>query len=1451
MLRLFIAASSLLLTFLIQPAFSQEQKTASRPNVVLIISDDQAWNDYSFMGHEQIETPRLDQLAKESLTFARGYVPDSLCRPSLATIITGLYPHQHGIVGNDPPPPADLANAPKGKQRQDPRYLQQRIDYIKHIDDDPRLAAILKTHGYISHQSGKWWEGHYSRGGFTHGMTHGDRTKGGRHGDQGLAIGRTGMKPVFDFIDGAVEEKNPFFVYYAPFLPHTPHNPPQRLLDKYLKKTSSVPIAKYWAMCEWFDETCGQLLDHLDEKKVSENTIVLYVTDNGWINLENRSAYAPRSKRSQYEGGTRTPIMVRWPAQVAPKMDKENLASSIDLVPTVLSALGLEDEITPEMDGINLLDAKAVASRKAIFGEILEHDIQHMTDPVASLMYRWVIDGDYKLILPYSERLPNAKTELFNLKADPFEKKDLSAEMPGRVEELTAKIESWWPITSPTSFQAPEKLDGDGLSASDAEPHWIWSSDKPGNGEENFFRKEFSLKGRITTGNLYVTGDDECQIFLNGKSVGKSVGWDQVSYFDLSDDLKNGRNVIAVRGKNGSGAAGVLVKLDLETGLQGKQTLVSDQSWKVTGSAPKNWTGPNFQDGQWGLPVSLGVIGTGPWTSVNSESLVNVVKLREPTATAIENMIIKKGFNVELLYTVPKEEQGSWVNMCTDPAGRLIVSDQYGKLYRVTLPHLSKTVKELLVEPINVDIGEAQGLLWAFDSLYVMVNTGGKFKSGLYRVTDTDNDDQLDKVEMLRELNGRGEHGPHAIVKTPDGAGLYVVCGNGTKITNFDSTRVPPLWNEDQLLDRVIGRFMVGVPAPGGWVARIDPEGKNWELMTMGFRNQFDADVNMFGDLFTYDADMEWDLNTPWYRPTRICQVVSGGEFGWRSSGAKFPEYYADSVPPTINIGPGSPTGVTFGYGAKFPQKYQKAYYAADWSYGILYAVHMEPDGASYKATQEKFITGSPLPLTDVIIHPGDGAMYFTIGGRRVQSGLYRVTYSGSESTEAVPPMNIKNIPQAHADRRMLERFHGQQDPKAIETAWPYLGSEDRFLRYAARVAIEFQPVESWVEKALAETDPQASMTALMAYCRANGQSPAVPELGKDSPMPPRPELLPNVLEALDRIEWSSLTYQQKLELLRTYTLAFTRLGPPDVSGRSALAQRFNSYLPVEGTELRVELLQMLVYLEAKDAASAGVEMLNSAPTQEEQIAYAKSLRHLSTGWTPELRKQFLGWFAKAQGFGGGASFGIFVNNIKKDAVAKLSEEQMKQFEEVLNAAPPKNVNPFAEENRPVVKQWTMDDLGPLVPDQLKNRNFERGRRMFGAANCYACHRFNNEGGAVGPDLSGLGGRFSPRDMLESLLDPNKEISDQYAATQFIMTDGKVIIGRIANLAGDDFRVITNMLDPGNMTNVDRKKIEEMFPSKSSMMPAGLLNTLHEEEILDLLAYLLSRGDPEHPYFKK
>lgn len=417
---------------------------AGPPNVVLLLSDDQAWTDFGFMGHPHIRTPQLDQLSRESLTLTRGYVPDSLCRPSLMTLITGRYPHQHGIVGNDPPPPAGMETATKRQLHKDPRYLQQRRDYIKHIDDEQTWPRLLNERlGYQSFQTGKWWEGNYRRGGFTHGMSAGDPTQGGRHGDEGLDIGRKTMQPIYDFINQSTKAGQPFFVWYAPMLPHSPHNPPERLLAHYRDKTPHLEVAKYWAMCEWYDETCGQLLNYLNEQKLADNTIVISITDNGWINDPQRDYQAPRSKRSQYDGGTRTPIMIRWPGHVSPRMDTTHLASSIDLLPTVLAAVGTDP--LPGLPGINLLDEPAVAARSSLFGEILEHDIQHMTDPLPSLMYRWTIHGEWKLIVPNSARVPMGVVELYHITADPLEERNLAAEHPDRVSQMTRELDAWWP----------------------------------------------------------------------------------------------------------------------------------------------------------------------------------------------------------------------------------------------------------------------------------------------------------------------------------------------------------------------------------------------------------------------------------------------------------------------------------------------------------------------------------------------------------------------------------------------------------------------------------------------------------------------------------------------------------------------------------------------------------------------------------------------------------------------------------------------------------------------------------------------------------------------------------------------------------------------------------------------------------------------------------------------
>lgn len=997
-----------------------------------------------------------------------------------------------------------------------------------------------------------------------------------------------------------------------------------------------------------------------------------------------------------------------------------------------------------------------------------------------------------------------------------------------------------------------------------ANPKWIWLEGEDGPADKVFFRKEFEVKGAVAAARLYATCDDSMTIYLDGTKVLEGSAWNQPQFADITKQIEKktpgGKHVLCVEGVNGKSAAGLLLSLNLESGWRDAWAIVSDESWQATTKGVRGWRQLDFKaPGDWRAPAVVGQVGGDPW-KISYDDLLAAAPLKEPEATPIDEMIIAKGFEVELLYSVPKDEEGSWVSMCTDPKGRLIVCDQYGGLFRVTPPGINGA-KELTIEPIKVDIGEAQGLLWAFDSLYVVVNKGKNYQSGVYRVNDTDNDDHLDSLETLRQWEGgSGEHGPHAVLLTPDQKGLYIVVGNKTALTEFAASRVPALWDEDNMLPRAYGKgFMKGVPAPGGYISRIDPEGKEWEMITTGFRNEYDAAVNADGELFTYDADMEWDMNTPWYRPTRVCHVLSGGDYGWRNGGGKFPTHFPDTLPPVVNIGPGSPTGVTFGYGAKFPAKYQKALFICDWSYGKLYATHMKPEGATYTGALEEFITGTPLPLTDLVINPVDGAMYFAIGGRRVQSGLYRVTYTGEESTVAVDARDSAGA-QLREIRHRLENLHGVGHVDAVAQAWPFLSHDDRSIRAAARVAIEHRPISEWKDLALAETDSDALLEGLLALSRSQTRSTKNPQEAFDTPVPnwsdesavdpEKAELQGEILTALSRLNPEELNYEQKLAAVRVIQLALLRLGQPPQEVRGDLIEHLSPALPAEGPELNSMLLDVLVYLQDPASAAKGVALLESAPSQEEQISYAKALRHLKAGWTPELQETYFDWFVRASGYRGGASFGLFVSNIKNDAVAHLSEADKARLEPVLTRKPEGSVNPFAAKPRPLVKEWKMEDLLPAVQNQLVDRNFDRGRKMFGAANCFACHRFAGEGGAVGPDLTGLAGRFDKRYILESILEPSKVISDQYAAVQILTIEGQVIHGRIVNLAGDSFRVNTNMLDPDAQVSVDRKQIEEMVPSKTSMMPQGAINTLNKEEILDLMAFLLSRGDRNNAMFK-
>ena len=986
---------------------------------------------------------------------------------------------------------------------------------------------------------------------------------------------------------------------------------------------------------------------------------------------------------------------------------------------------------------------------------------------------------------------------------------------------------------------------------------WIWINPQAKKGEVAHFRTTFEVKKKVVIAAAAATGDDRVELYLNGTRVLQNDSWDNPQKAVVTSYIRQGENVLAVRGTNRGGDAAILVKCDILFEDRSVQSVWTKSDWRASYEVTDGWNDVGYDHSSWKYAHGLAPYGSFPWGKLPPSVL--------PQATPANTLRTLPGFKIDLIYTVPRGPEGSWVNLTLDPKGRLITSDQYGSLYRVTVPPISGEPSAPGIEKIDLDVGSAQGLLYAFDSLYVVTNAD-KSKSGLYRVRDTDGDDKYDHVEQLRAIPAGGEHGPHAVLLSPDGKSLFVLGGNHTPLPKVDGSRFSTKADEDLLLPRQWdgAGHARGILAPGGWICKGDPDGKNWELCSAGYRNHYDAAFNSDGELFTFDADMEWDYGTPWYRPTRVCHAVSASEFGWRSGTGKWPADFPDSLPATVDIGPGCPTGVSFGYGAKFPARYQNAFYICDWTFGTMYAVHMTPDGASYRAEAEEFVSGRPLPLTDVVIG-NDGAMYFLIGGRQAQSGLYRVTYTGSESTAPVTADSSSGSLAAQGMRKLrrkLEAYHGVQDPKAVDLAWPFLGRKDRFLRYVARVAIEHQPVETWQERALTEKSPHARIEALIALARRGDAA-----------------LQPRVLKALREIEFTSLDYFWTKGLLRAYALTFIRMGESDLQTKRDVAAHLVDRYPSRDAEVNREFSRVLVYLQAPAVIDKTLALLGTVPTHiptgmeallnrnpgygkgildmyknmppVEDIHHVFALRNLKYGWTLEQRAAYFRWFDHALSKRGGHSYEKFLQNIKSEALKNLSAPERKELAEILGEDPGAPLPPL-EIPAPhgPGKAWTMGELAALAGKGFKGRSFKNGERAYAAARCGSCHRFGGRGGVVGPDLTNSAGRFSTRDILESIFEPSKVISDQYASSVLVTNDGGAHVGRIVNEDDDNYYVSTDPMSPDTLTTVAKKSVVSKELSKTSLMPEKLLDALNQDEVLDLLAYVLSQGNPEDPSFE-
>jgi putative heme-binding domain-containing protein len=553
-----------------------------------------------------------------------------------------------------------------------------------------------------------------------------------------------------------------------------------------------------------------------------------------------------------------------------------------------------------------------------------------------------------------------------------------------------------------------------------------------------------------------------------------------------------------------------------------------------------------------------------------------------------------------------------------------------------------------------------------------------------------------------------------------------------------------------------------------------------------------------------------------------------------------------------LNIGPGSPTGTTFGYGAKFPRKYQEALFVLDWSWGKIYAVHLKPEGSTYTASKEEFVTGGPLPVTDAIIGV-DGAMYFAIGGRRVQSGLYRVTYTGAESTALSDADADKATPVdgAVALRRRMESFHGRVDAAAVEEVWPHLGSKDRWVRWAARTALEHQPVRGWEQRAFAEVQPLTRLEALLAMARAGGVCPTHRAEGHVVDVGLRDRLV----GALLAMDVAKLDAECRRMHVRIAQIVLHRFGDPAGNDMMRMISQYDALFPATTFELNWLLCETLCHLQAPTAAAKGMALIDAAESQEPQMEYARSLRVLRTGWTQDLRKRQLEWFLRAANYRGGASFSKFIEFIRNDSLETFSSEERQSLAELIARKPEtktvmENVGAVFAGRTPTV--WTLEELSAAASGSgLKGRDFERGRRMFGAAACYSCHRFGNAGGMTGPDFPGAGGRYSAHDLLDQIIHPSKEINEQFAPIIVTRNSGETVSGVVVNLGGDTVTLNTDLSDPNQRVSIDRKEVKSIELSKVSPMPPMLLSMLTKEEILDLVAYILSGGERSHAMFAK
>lgn len=968
----------------------------------------------------------------------------------------------------------------------------------------------------------------------------------------------------------------------------------------------------------------------------------------------------------------------------------------------------------------------------------------------------------------------------------------------------------------PTICLVALAIESERLQAVEAE--WIWVEGAREAGAEVSLTRAFELPERVVSARLRAVADfASLDLRLNGEPVAWTPAYGPLLDEDVSEYLREGGNRITLNARSSAEAPAVALRLDWVVAGGGRGALFTDGDWKATTGKPGAERSRSA--------TSYGSLALEPWWSVpplTLDSLDDYTQWKRASGadegTDPATFFTLPGYEVERLRSAGKDE-GSWVSLAFDPLGRLTIGREDKGLLRF---NFSKPGGEIVrAESIEDSLRECRGLLYAHGALYANANNS----KALYRLRDLNGDDRFgeEELEPLYKSEGGVGHGRNDLALGPDGK-VYAIHGDSVRIPEDLPNRTSPL-----------RRKVIPYRPNEGHVVRLDEDGKAIEIFCGGLRNPYGIAFNRDGEAFTYDADAENDMGTPWYRPTLVRHLTSGADFGWRAVTGSWPPYYPDhpeNPGPGVLIGKGSPTSVKFGYGSRFFSRYKEALYVLDWTYGRILAVHLMERGAGYLGVPEVFLRGRPLNVTDLGFGP-DGAMYFVTGGRRTQSALYRVRYVGSSAKALVPtPQQAarKKLSRlARETRRKLETFHGETDARgAVKEALARLGSPDPRIRCAARVALERRSAQEWRGPVLRSdlSEPSALLVGLTALVRAE------------------PERAADVLARLAKLDLDALPEELFLRLVHLCSVCLSHdAGKPPAKLLTQLGARY----PNRSDAVNRALAPLLLRFTPETSLGPTLRLLETCRDPLLTVHYLHHARDVKAGWTPALREAYFRKLGEANGYvGDSRGLPRSLGRIKREALAALEPADKEKYEALaLHKESPLPMPDLT--GRKFVRNWKLGDFedelsGKPEPDESQ---LLQGKEMFAVALCNRCHVFRAEGRAHGPDLTGVAGRFGRRDLLQAILAPSETIAQNYRTDVLELTDDRTVTGQVIPTL--DYRapfllLAENPLFPEQTRKIPKVEILTRKPSETSVMPPALLNNLTKQEVLALLAYLESAG---------